>query len=118
MKDQIPHTGDTRNRQGFLFFPRIIARELRWLTYEHWIQEYTVENHSLQWIDVAWGIELKLTSEEWVSTNNHEVGKWVLSYSNAPSPFRFVSYHFMVGILFRILLMIAFLLSLILLILK
>lgn len=38
-KDPNPYLGDIRIRKGFLFFPKKIDTETRWLEYARWVEE-------------------------------------------------------------------------------
>ena len=45
-----PKTGTTRKRSGFLFFPRGINRNVRWLERAVWEQRYGI----MSWHDNEW----------------------------------------------------------------
>jgi hypothetical protein len=39
-----PNVGDNRARRGFLFFPKTIDGETRWLEYAYWVQTLVKRN--------------------------------------------------------------------------
>jgi hypothetical protein len=43
--------GDKRIKKGFLFFPKVINNETRWLEFAEWEQKYVVDN---AWISTKW----------------------------------------------------------------
>ena len=52
-----PKCGDERIREGFLFIPKIIENELRWLCRARWIQQYYYYDFSSifpNWWNVRW----------------------------------------------------------------
>ena len=61
MKINLPKTGDTRVRKGFLFFPRIIEHEMRWLEYAEWVEEWSgyLQFGLGCWVAIAWAEEAK-----------------------------------------------------------
>jgi hypothetical protein len=48
--------GDTRTKRGFLWFPKWIGEEIRWLERAGWKQIYLPTGHwgALEWSDLAW----------------------------------------------------------------
>ena len=46
--------GDYRIRQGFLFLPKIMNQEWRWLEKAKWEQKYHVYDFDSYWSDVRW----------------------------------------------------------------
>jgi len=53
-----PEKHEQRIRSGFLFFPKTIAGELRWLEWAQWMQEYTVRRYDVficsAWETISW----------------------------------------------------------------
>jgi hypothetical protein len=41
--------GDTRIRQGFLFFPKTVAGETRWLVWAKWEEIFEYTNPTFGW---------------------------------------------------------------------
>lgn len=55
MKWANPQHGDTRVRKGFLWFPRTIGRETRWLEKAVWEEHFwTTPDHDRVWLNVRW----------------------------------------------------------------
>ena len=50
----VPTESDTRIKQGFLWFPKVINNEIRWLTYQKWLQRYCVFWEEAWWVDECW----------------------------------------------------------------
>ena len=48
-----PKDGDRRHRRGFLFWPKCIAHEWRWLEWAEWTEEYW-HRSMFGWHAVAW----------------------------------------------------------------
>ena len=54
MKWLVPKEGDTRVRSGFLFFPKIINGEERWLEWARWEEEWQFWGYDAGWVPIAW----------------------------------------------------------------
>lgn len=52
-----PESGDTRVKSGFLFLPKCIEMETRWLETTCWMQQYLPATyaHDGGWVDFKWG---------------------------------------------------------------
>lgn len=46
--------GQIRRRKGFLFFPKEIGGEIRWLEYAHWIEEFDPGYPMNMWNPIRW----------------------------------------------------------------
>lgn len=53
MRIKHPMVGDTRERSGFLFFPKTINYETRWLEWARWEQERR-DSFNGYWLDTYW----------------------------------------------------------------
>jgi len=49
-----PKVDDTRKKTRFLFFPKCLDNEWRWLEKATWIQEYTLLYPETAWWDISW----------------------------------------------------------------
>lgn len=54
MRKSLPKSGDIRIKSGFLFLPRTINHEERWLEFAMWIQEYVHYGYDSLWMDKEW----------------------------------------------------------------
>ena len=57
MRKQIknaPYHGDIRTKSKYLWFPKMIHREFRWLERAKWIDEYVMNAGGAQWFAREW----------------------------------------------------------------
>lgn len=57
MRFPIPANDDTRVRSGFLFFPKTINGEVRWLERARWLEKYvwwSMPIHQTGWVPQYW----------------------------------------------------------------
>jgi hypothetical protein len=60
-----PKEGDTRVRSGFLFFPKTINGEERWLEWARWEERYEV------WTEM-WAVDSGWVPIAWLSDTGHD----------------------------------------------
>ena len=57
-KKQEPSAGDLRDREGFLFFPKTINRQTRWLERASWTEKFVdstcYTDGTAYWIPIRW----------------------------------------------------------------
>lgn len=54
MRFELPRQGDMRIKTGFLFFPKTIGYERRWLEFATWNEEYYEGYLSTSWEPRCW----------------------------------------------------------------
>ena len=62
-----PKKGDTRTIRVFLWLPRIIGNEGRWLTWAEIKQEFAEAGRWLEWVDKEWANQSFWSSHKWGS---------------------------------------------------
>lgn len=51
---QVPVLGEQRARVGFLWTPRRIGNETRWLEWSVWIETFHQDGYDTGWVPVRW----------------------------------------------------------------
>jgi len=54
-----PYDGDTRVREGFLWFPKECDNQVRWLEHARWREQYYIGVWISQWVGIKWLDELE-----------------------------------------------------------
>lgn len=53
-----PSPGTTRRKFGFLWLPKTINNQIRWLEWAHWSEKYTTHTTCVgtvsQWLPISW----------------------------------------------------------------
>jgi hypothetical protein len=66
-----PQKGETRIVKKFLFFPKKIGKETRWLEFASWVEEYVymygdMRNHFNEpgfWAAISWDVKTKVIKD-------------------------------------------------------